>query len=120
MTVNKYLVEIHKKYAIPAACFVFIFVGCPLGIITRRGNFGISAAISLGFYILYWACLIGGEKLADRGIIAPWLGMWLANIIIGSIGAVLTIRVSNESFSFGLSYIWQLLTRMFGRTPKTA
>lgn len=120
MTVNKYLVEIHKKYAIPAACFVFIFVGCPLGIITRRGNFGISAAISLGFYILYWACLIGGEKLADRGIIAPWLGMWLANIIIGSIGAVLTIRVSNESFSLGFSHVWQWLSRLFGRSPKTA
>lgn len=101
-TINKYLVEIHKKYAIPAACLVFILVGCPLGIITRRGNFGISAAISLGFYILYWVCLIGGEKLADRGLIAPWLGMWLANIIIGSIGLVLTVRVSNESFSLGL------------------
>lgn len=119
LTANKYLVEIHKKYAIPAACLVFIFVGCPLGIITRRGNFGISAAISLGFYILYWACLIGGEKLADRGVIAPWLGMWLANIIIGTIGLVLTIRVSNESFSFGFSSLRRLLARLFGRAPKT-
>lgn len=111
LNVDKYLVEIHKKYAIPAACLVFILVGCPLGIITRRGNFGISAAISLGFYILYWACLISGEKLADRGVISPWLGMWLANIIIGSIGVVLTIRVSNESFSIGLGS----LKRMFSR-----
>jgi len=117
-TINKYLVEIHKKYAIPAACLVFIFVGCPLGIITRRGNFGISAAISLGFYILYWVCLIGGEKLADRGLIAPWLGMWLANLIIGFIGIVLTIRVSNESFSFGVTRFRTLLGRIFGRSQR--
>lgn len=114
-TINKYLVEIHKKYAIPAACLIFIFVGCPLGIITRRGNFGISAAISLGFYILYWVCLIGGEKLADRGLIAPWLGMWLANLIIGSIGIVLTIRVSNESFSFGIGRLVRAIASVFGK-----
>lgn len=100
LNAKKFLVEIHKKYSIPAACLVFIFVGCPLGIITRRGNFGISAAITLGFYIVYWACLIGGEKLADRGIIEPWLGMWFANLIIGSTGIILTIKVSNESFSW--------------------
>lgn len=97
---NQYLVEIYKKYAIPFACFVFVFVGCPLGIITRRGNFGISASISLGFYIFYWACLIGGEKLADRGFIEPWLAMWAGNIIIGIVGIILTLRTSYETLEF--------------------
>jgi lipopolysaccharide export system permease protein len=31
-------VEIHKKYAIPAACLVFAVVGVPLGIRTHRGG----------------------------------------------------------------------------------
>jgi len=97
---NQYLVEIYKKYAIPFACFVFVFVGCPLGIIARRGNFGISASISLGFYIFYWACLIGGEKLADRGFIEPWLAMWAGNIIIGIVGILLTLRTSYETLEF--------------------
>lgn len=97
----KYLVEIHKKYAIPAACLVFALVGCPLGIITRRGNFGVSGAISLGFYVVYWACLIGGEKLADRGFVEPWLGMWFANMLIGVIGIFLVLKVSNERVFFG-------------------
>ncbi len=97
---EQYKVEIYKKYALPFACIVFVFVGCPLGIKTRGGNFGISAGISLAFYIFYWACLIGGEKLADRGIVAPWLAMWLANIVVGIIGIVLTITVNNETFSF--------------------
>ncbi|MBI3260067.1 MAG: LptF/LptG family permease [Ignavibacteriae bacterium] len=96
--VRKYSVEIDKKYSIPFACFVFVFIGCPLGVMSKRGNFGISAAISLGFYVLYWACLIGGEKLADRDVISPALGMWMGNIIIGSLGLVLTFRMSNESF----------------------
>lgn len=96
--IRKYEVEIWKKYAIPLACLVFVFVGAPLGIRTKGGNFGISAAISLGFYIIYWACLIGGEKLADRGITSPILSMFLANIIVGFIGLILTIKTNNEMF----------------------
>jgi lipopolysaccharide export system permease protein len=94
--VRKYEVEIWKKYSIPFACFVFVFVGVPLGIRTKGGNFGISAAISLGFYIIYWACLIAGEKLADKGIISPILGMFFADIVILLVGILLTLRVNNE------------------------
>jgi len=94
---KQYKVEIHKKYAIPFACLLFVLVGCPLGIITKQGNFGISAAISLGFYIFYWACLIGGEKLADRGIMEPFISMWLGNLIILAVGIFLTLKVNNES-----------------------
>lgn len=94
---KQYKVEIHKKYAIPFACLLFVLVGCPLGIITKQGNFGISAAISLGFYIFYWACLIGGEKLADRGIMEPFISMWLGNLIILGVGIYLTVKVNNES-----------------------
>ncbi|MGH2569380.1 MAG: LptF/LptG family permease [Bacteroidota bacterium] len=104
---REFLVEIHKKYAIPVACFVFVFVGVPLGIMARKGTFGMAASLSLGFFLLYWACLIGGEKLADRGVIDPWLGMWVANIIIGLFGAYLTIRSAREN----LSIDWSAFTR---------
>lgn len=94
---NSYMVEVHKKYAIPAACLVFVLVGVPLGIMARRGGFGLAAALSFGFFLLYWASLIGGEKLADRGYISPFLGMWFANILIGALGFYLTIRMKRES-----------------------
>lgn len=97
---RKYDVEIWKKYSIPLACFVFVFVGVPLGIRTKGGNFGISAAISLGFYIIYWGCLIAGEKLADKGTISPILGMFFADILIFLVGVVLMMRINNEMFLF--------------------
>ncbi|MBL8005167.1 MAG: LptF/LptG family permease [Candidatus Kapabacteria bacterium] len=97
--IKQYLVEIHKKYSLPFACIVFVMVGCPLGISTRKGNFGISAAISLGFYVFFWACLIGGEKLADRGLMSPQLGMWMANIIVAIVGIFLILKINNESFT---------------------
>lgn len=93
---NKYLVEIYKKYAIPFACLLFVFVGSPLGILTKGGNFGTSAMYSLGFYVIYWMSMIGGEEFADRGYLSPLVAMWLGNIIIGIIGVWITVRVNND------------------------
>jgi lipopolysaccharide export system permease protein len=95
--IDQYMVEVYKKYAIPAACVVFVLVGLPLGIMSRRGGFGVAATLSLGFFVLYWACLIGGEKLADRDVMSPFLGMWIANIIIGLFGIYLTVRTGRET-----------------------
>ncbi len=90
--IDMYLVEIYKKYSIPFACIVFILIGAPLGYKVRKGNFGIAAGLSLLFFLVYWAALIGGEKLADRGFITPFLGMWLVNIVLGLFGLYLMLK----------------------------
>lgn len=109
--INQYWVEIHKKYAIPAACIIFVLVGAPLGIMARRGGFGIAATLSLGFFVLYWTFLIGGEKLADRAILSPFWGMWGANIIIGAMGLYLTFRVGRETILINWSVFEHLIPR---------
>ncbi|MBI4530880.1 MAG: LptF/LptG family permease [Candidatus Latescibacteria bacterium] len=90
--VQRYLVEIHKKFAIPVACPVFVLIGIPLAIRTRRGGMTIGFGIGLGFFLVYWMFLMGGEQLADRGFVEPWLAMWGANILIGGIGLYLFLR----------------------------
>ncbi|MDB5032927.1 MAG: hypothetical protein JWQ98_168 [Chlorobi bacterium] len=109
---DQYLVEIYKKYSIPAACLVFVFVGAPLGILVRRGNFGVSAAIALGFFVVYWSCLVSGEKLADRAVLPPSVAMWMADVVIGALGAYLTVLVSRETVTFNFEFNW--LKRIFG------
>lgn len=117
-TSDQYWVEIHKKWSIPAACFVFVFVGAPLGIVVRRGNFGVSASIALGFFIIYWACLVGGEKLADRALLSPAAAMWMADAIIGLMGLYLTILVSRETVTFSFDFAW--LRRLRSRRAEAA
>ncbi len=95
-TINRYLVELNKKFSIPFASVVFILIGAPLGIMARRGNFALSTTISLGFFIVYWAFLIAGEQLADRGNISPFLSMWLPNILLGILGMYLVYLNSVE------------------------
>jgi len=95
---RKYMVEVHKKFSIPFACFCFVLVGVPLGVLAKRGGFGIGAGLSLAFFLMYWAFLISGEKLADRGIVSPSVAMWAGNAMLIVIGAGLFWAVSGTGF----------------------
>jgi lipopolysaccharide export system permease protein len=109
--IDQYRVEIYKKYSIPIACLVFVLVGLPLGIMSKRGGFGIAATLSLGFFLLYWACLIGGEKLADRDLLSPFWGMWMANFILGLLGIYLTVRIGKESVFISFDFLKRLIPK---------
>ena len=95
-SINRYLVEIHKKFSIPFACIVFILLGAPIGIMSKRGNFGVAAMISTVILTFYWISLIQGEKLADRLFVTPFIGMWSFNIVFSIIGIILLIRLVTE------------------------
>jgi lipopolysaccharide export system permease protein len=93
---DKYSIEIHKKYSIPAASLAFILIGAPLGILAKRGGMGMAIAIAILLFIIYWAFLIGGEDIADRGLVSPFWAMWSANILVGASGLYLNYVVVSE------------------------
>jgi len=115
--INKYWVEIHKKYSLPAACVIFILIGAPLGMMTRKGGIGVAAGISIIFFLIYWAFLIGGEKLSDRGLLSPFLGMWSANIVLGIFGIILTVKTARETITLDFTFLQKLIPKNW-RTQK--
>lgn len=94
--IDSYWVEIHKKFAIAFACPIFILLGAPLGAKARRGGVGIGFGVSLAFFVVYYLFLVGGEELADRGFLSPFLAMWAANILLGVVGVFLTLQTTRE------------------------
>lgn len=115
--INRYWVEIHKKYALPFACIVFILIGAPLGTMTRKGGFGMAAGISLVFFLIYWTFLIGGEKLSDRGLLSPFWGIWSANILLGILGVILTIKSARERIELKFDFINKVLPKSWKYNP---
>lgn len=111
--IEKYEVEVYKKYALPAACIVFILIGAPLGVMVRKGGFGTAASISLFFFLLYWSFLIGGEKLAERGFFSPFIGMWAANIVLTIAGVILTIKTNKEVTTISFDFIKKYIPKFF-------
>lgn len=113
--IEKYEVEIYKKYALPVACIVFILIGAPLGVMVRNGGFGTAASISLFFFLLYWAFLIGGEKLAERGFFSPFVGMFAANILLTAAGVLLTIKTNKELTYLRFDSIKKFIPKFFSQ-----
>ena len=115
---NRYLVEVHKKFSIPFASIVFILVGAPLGIASRKGSMGIGITLSIFFFLLYWICLILGEDLADRRLLHPMLSMWFPNILIGLSGLYLTLRTVKESTVTRWESVGKLITNLLKKQKK--
>ncbi len=108
-SINNYWVEIHKKYSIPVACILFILVGAPLGTMTRKGGFGVAAGISLAFFLMYWAFLMGGEKLSDHDLLPAFWGTWSANVILLFLGSYLTFKSGKERVSINFHFLTKLI-----------
>jgi lipopolysaccharide export system permease protein len=89
-------VEIHKKYAIAFACIVFVLLGAPLAVRFPRGGVGMVTTASVVIFAIFWACLIGGETLADDGYVSPALAMWLPNILLLPVGILMVARISSQ------------------------
>lgn len=114
--INRYMVEIHKKYSLPFACIIFVMIGAPLGTMVRKGGVGVAAGISLLFFLVYWAFLIGGEKLADRGMLNPFWGMWSANFFFALLGVFFTYRAAKERVNINFDFLLKLIPKQFRKS----
>lgn len=94
--ISQYLIEIHKKNSIPFAAIVFVLIGAPLGILVKRSGASFGISMSIGFFVIYYLFLIGGETVGDRMIIKPWLAMWAPNIFLVPLGVLLFIYATRK------------------------
>ena len=106
------LVEIHKKFSIPFACFAFAVIGIPLAETSRRGGKGSGFALSLAILVGYYLLLSNGETWAQEGKMNPAIAMWLPNALLIGLGALASRRTGRER---GPSRF-----RLFRRAPRTS
>jgi lipopolysaccharide export system permease protein len=92
----RYLLEAQKKFSIPFASIVFVLIGVPLGIQTRKGGLGNGITLSFFLFMLYYIMLVGGEELCERGSLYPSIAMWAPNIVIGIAGLYLFYKTIYE------------------------
>lgn len=94
--IDRYRVEIEKKFSIAAACVVFVLLGAPIALRFPRGGVGLTIGVSLGVFGIYYVGLLAGEALSDRGLVDPAIAMWGTNLLLGVVGVYLTARLGSE------------------------
>lgn len=90
-------IEILKKFALSIACFIFFFIGAPLGALIRKGGLGTPAIISVLFFVAYWVIDISGTKLARDGAVGPFHGVFFSSYVLLPTGLYLTWNAINDS-----------------------
>jgi len=81
--------EIHRKFSIPVACFVFALLGLALGASSRKDGKLAAFVLGIGVIFSYYVVMYGGEALAKGFWLSPWLAVWLPNFILGAAGIAL-------------------------------
>ncbi len=90
------ITEINKKLALAFSSFVFVLVGLPLAINTRRREKSVAFGLSLVIVLTYYAIFIGGEALALKELVPVAASIWSANIIFLIIGIFLIVSLAEK------------------------
>jgi lipopolysaccharide export system permease protein len=88
---NLALMEYHKKFSLPFACFALGLLAVPLGIHSRSSKRSFGMVLGVLFFLIYYLLLSAGWVFGEAGMFPPVLGMWVPNLVIGSVGLYLLI-----------------------------
>ncbi len=116
--INEFEVEYHKKFAIAFACLIFVLIGIPVGIMTKTSGIGTSFSVSSIVFLFYYSSLVGGEELADRGFMSPFLSMWVANFVFGVLGIFLVYLSMKEERTIPINKISDWIVKKLSKVQK--
>ncbi len=101
----KHVFELYSKYSFAVVCFVFLFIGAPMGALVRKGGFGYPLLIAIIFFMLFITLTLTFKRMAEAFVVPPILGVWLPNLIILPIGFFLTYKAMNDAKVFDTTRI---------------
>lgn len=90
---RKIKAEMHNIITLSLAPFVFVLIGLPLALITRRGEPIISFGIALALICIYYVFSVLSNAMAVSGALPPAVSLWMPNVILSTIGCILLVRV---------------------------
>ncbi len=90
------LIELHKKFSIPFACFALGILAVPLGIQSESAKRSTGLGLGMVFFLIYYIMLSAGSVFGETGVYPPMVGMWVPNIVLGGLGLFLLIRTAND------------------------
>src|ERR1700674_5234978 len=106
-----YLIEFHRRFALPTSCLVLALVGIPLGLSSKKGGKSTGFVLTILLVFAYYSATLVGVSLARQGRVSPGFGVWLADIVFFLGGAFLLWRAEHRPFEISsLRRLWHSFT----------
>ena len=93
-----YLIEFHRRFALPTACLVLALVGIPLGLSSKKSGKSGGFVLTILLVFVYYVISLIGVSLARQGRVSPWFGAWLADFVFLALGLFLLSRAEKRPF----------------------
>ncbi len=91
------MTQLHMKFAVPFASFIFALIGVPLGLKPHRSSSSMGVGLSLVIIFIYYVLMTLGLRLGQSGNMPPWMAAWMANGIVAVAGIVLIGRAIRQA-----------------------
>jgi LPS export ABC transporter permease LptF/LPS export ABC transporter permease LptG len=96
-----YLIEFHRRFALPTACLVLALVGIPLGLSSKKSGKSGGFVLTILLVFVYYVISLLGVSLARQGRVPPWFGAWLADFAFLALALFLLFRAEKRPFELG-------------------
>lgn len=87
---RKHVYAMHNKFSTAAMCFIFLFIGAPIGAIIRKGGYGFPLIFSISLFVTYVMLTILFKKTMEGNGMDAVLAAWMPCIIMFPVGLILT------------------------------
>ena len=102
-----YLIEFHRRFALPTACLVLALVGIPLGLSSKKSGKSGGFVLTIALVFTYYVVSLIGVSLARQGKVSPWFGAWLADLAFLALGLILLFRAEKRPFELASFRAWR-------------
>jgi lipopolysaccharide export system permease protein len=114
--INNHWLAIHEKFVIAYSCLLMFFIGAPLGAIIRKGGLGLPIVFAMLIFISFHFINTFGRKIAQEDSIPPFLGAWMASIVMTPFAVLLTYRATNDiGMSINFDWLTEPLIKLFSK-----
>ncbi|MFN0175648.1 MAG: LptF/LptG family permease [Saprospiraceae bacterium] len=104
--------ELYNKYSFAIICFIFLFIGAPMGAIIRKGGFGYPILVSITFFVTFVFLAILCRKLSESYLMTPFWAAMTPCGILAIIGVYVTRKAMNDSQLFSTDNLERFLFRL--------
>jgi len=112
-----YLIEFHKRLALPVSCFILTLLGFPLGFLSGPRHKTIGIPLGLAVFILYYVLLTGCQIMSESMLLPAGIAIWLPNLLFLILTMLFIKSVAREGHTLYLEKFHDFTYAIYSRLP---